>query len=381
MKYIPFNKINVPESVLKDLSDVIKSGWITTGNQVKKLENEISTVIGAKNVIAVSSGTAALHLAYLAAGFGPGDEIVVPSFTFCSTINSIIHTGAKPIFCDVLDTTLCLDPVDVENKITNKTKAIVVVHYAGISADMDSINKIAKTHNLKVIEDAAHAFLTKYKGKYIGSGKNITCFSFYATKNLTTSEGGAVLCNDSKTAAYIRSLSLHGITKEAWKRYAKNGSWRYGVKDAGFKYNLSDIHATIGLSQMPNIYISHKRRQKLVLLYKKLLGSNKNITLPLDVDKDGDEHAWHLFVIRIKASSKIGRDELIENLKNAGIGTSVHFIPNHMQEYYKKNGLSDIKLPITEKVYKEILSLPLYEKLKESEVKYICKIINSLTNE
>ncbi len=381
MKYIPFNKINIPDSILKDLKNVIKSGWITTGIQTCKLENKISSIIGAKNVIAVSSGTAALHLAYLAAGIGYGDEVIVPSFTFCSTVNSIIHTGARPVFCDILENTMCIDPSDIEKRITKKTKAIVAVHFAGRVAEMNSINRIARKYNLVVIEDAAHAFLARYNNKYIGSGKNITCLSFYATKNLTTAEGGAILCNNVKIARYIRSLSMHGITKQAWNRYKKDGSWKYGVKYAGYKYNLSDVHATIGLSQLPNIYKAHAYREKLVKLYKELLKENKNIILPTDTSKFGSEHAWHLFVIRIKPTSKINRDDLIERLRAVGIGTSVHFIPNHMQEFYRKLGAFNTKLPITEKIGREILSLPLYERLKKSEIRYICKKINEATNE
>lgn len=380
MKYIPFNRVNIPSSVVSDLKKVIESGWITTGKQAQLFEKSIASIVGAKNVVAVSSGTAALHLAYLAAGIKPGDEVIVPSYTFCSTINSIMHLGAKPVFCDIEEDFFCLDPKDVERRITKKTKAIVVVHFAGVSAKMDSINRIAKKHGLKVIEDAAHAFLTKYNGKYVGGGKNLTCFSFYATKNLTTAEGGMVVCPNSKIAEYVRSVSMHGITKHAWKRYSKNGSWKYGVDYAGFKYNLTDVHATIGLSQIPFVERAHIKRVKLVRLYKKLLLNNPNIILPKDSDCANNQHAWHLFVIRVRPSSKIGRDELVEKMKLAGIGTSVHFIPNHMQRYYKDGGFSH-NLPVTEKIFKEVLSLPLYENLSELEVKFISKTLNKLTYE
>jgi len=380
MKYIPFNKISVPKTLIEDLSRVIKSGWITTGKQVQLLESSISSIIGTKNVVAVSSCTAALHLSYMAADIKAGNEVIVPSYTFCSTVNSILHIGAIPVFCDIEEDTFCLDPKDVEKRITKKTKAIIVVHFAGQSADMDSINRIAKKHKLKVIEDAAHAFLTKYKGKFIGSGKNFTCFSFYATKNLTTAEGGMVLCPDIKSAQYVKSMSLHGITRQAWKRYSKNGSWRYGVDYAGFKYNLSDIHATIGLSQIPHVNKAQKKRIELVTLYKNLLKNNPNLILPKENKDNGSQHSWHLFVVRIKSSSKINRDMVIEKMKIAGIGTSVHFIPNHLQNFYKKNGLSH-KLPVTEKIFKEVISLPLYENLKKSEVLYVAKTLNKITYE
>ena len=245
MKYIPFHKPSIPASAIEGLKQVIDSGWITTGKKVQRLESSIAKIIGAKYTVAVSSGTAALHLAYLAAGIGRGDEVIVPSYTFCSTINAILHTGARPVFCDIQEDTLCLDPKDVEKRITRKTKAIVVVHFAGLPANLDEINNLARQHNLVIVEDAAHAFLTKYKGKYVGSGKNLTCFSFYATKNLTTAEGGLVVCPNLETANYVRMMSLHGISKNAWKRYQKTGSWKYDVLFPGLKYNLSDIHAAI----------------------------------------------------------------------------------------------------------------------------------------
>jgi dTDP-4-amino-4,6-dideoxygalactose transaminase len=231
---------------------------------------------------------------------------------------------------------------------------------------------------LTVIEDAAHAFLTKYKGKYIGSGKNLTCFSFYATKNLTTAEGGIVICPNLKIANYVRMMSLHGISKTGWKRYQKTGSWRYDVLFPGFKYNLSDIHATIGLSQVPLANKAHIRRVKMAKMFKKYLSGNPNIILPSEPFYHGSEHAWHLFVIKIKSSSKIKRDELIEKLKSFGVGTSVHFIPNHMQTLYKKKS-RNCKLPVTEKVFEQILSLPFYEKLSDQEIKYICQTLNKLT--
>ncbi len=378
MKYIPFHKPNIPNSALKDLKKVIDSGWITTGKKVQLLERSVAKIIGAKHAVAVSSGTAALHLAYLAAGIGRGDEVIVPSYTFCSTINTILHTGARPVFCDIQEDTLCLDPIDVEKRITHKTKAIVAVHFAGMPANLDEINKLARRYNLKVIEDAAHAFMTKYKGKYIGNGKNLTCFSFYATKNLTTAEGGLVVCPNLQTANYVRMMSLHGISKNAWKRYQKTGSWKYDVLLPGFKYNLSDVHATIGLSQIPSTAKGHATRLRLATLYMKLLSKNPNLIMPGNPVHSKNDHAWHLFVVRIKSSSKIKRDELIEELKSAGIGTSVHFIPNHTQTLYKKLGLSR-KLPVTEKIFPQILSLPFYEGLSERDVRYVCKTLNRLT--
>src|SRR3989344_3776675 len=354
MKYIPFHKPSIPASAIEGLKQVIDSGWITTGKKVQRLESSIAKIIGAKYTVAVSSGTAALHLAYLAAGIGRGDEVIVPSYTFC------------------------LEPKDGEKRMTRKTKGIVVVNFAGLPANLDEINNLARQHNLVIVEDAAHAFLTKYKGKYVGSGKNLTCFSFYATKNLTTAEGGLVVCPNLETANYVRMMSLHGISKNAWKRYQKTGSCKYDVLFPGLKYNLSDIHAAIGLAQVPLAGKAHVTRVRLAKLYKQLLSHNPNLILPAEPVHPTSEHAWHLFVVRVQPSSRIGRDGLIEKLKSAGIGTSVHFIPNHQQTLYKKLALNR-QLPVTEKIFRQILSLPFYENLSEKEVRRVCLTLNQLT--
>ncbi len=379
MKKIPFHKPSIPSLALKNIQNVLDSGWITTGEKVTKFEESLSNLLGVKYAVAVSSGTAALHLAYLAAGIREGDEVIVPSYTFCSAINTILHIGAKPIFCDIEESTLCADPFDIEKKITSKTKAIVVVHFAGMPANLDAINAIARKHKLKVIEDAAHGFMTKYKGKWVGQGNNFVCFSFYATKNLTSAEGGLVVCPNKKTADLVRTLSLHGMSKSGWKRYTKNGTWRYDILYPGFKYNLTDVHAAIGLPQVTLANKVHLRRAKLAKEYISLLKNNPNLILPAEPMGHGNEHAWHLFVVRIKATAKISRDKVIEEMKKVGIGTSVHFIPNHTQRYYKKRGLG-CKLPVTEKVFNQVLSLPFYERLSKSEVKYICDTLNNLTN-
>jgi len=376
-KNIPFSKPHIPKTTLSEIDKVLKSGWITTGQKVRDFEQGFSKFIDAKNSIAVTSGTAALHLAYAAVDIGPGDEVIVPSFTFCSTINMLVHLGATPIFCDIDENTLCLDPKDVINKITPHTKAIVIVHFAGIPAPLEKLKKIASEKNITIIEDAAHAFMTKYNDKYIGSGPNLACFSFYATKNLTTAEGGMVTTNSKSLANKIRILSMHGISKQAWNRYSKTGTWKYDVLYPGFKYNMTDIQAAIGVEQLKVANQSRKKRLILVDRYLKKLSINSNLILPLSKMEKGSQHAWHLFTIRLKNTARIERDELFEKLKEYGIGTSVHFIPNHMQSYYKKT-YGNIRLPITEKIYRSILSLPLYEDLTISEVDHIAKVLNSL---
>lgn len=359
----------------------MKSGWLTTGPKVSIFEKKIKNFIGVKNSIAVSSGTSALHLAYLSKKIGVGDEIIVPSYTFCSTINTIVHTGATPVFCDIDKDTLCANPNDIKKRITKKTKGIVVVHFAGMPADMDKINAIAKKHNLFVVEDAAHAFMTKYKGKNIGQGDNTVCFSFYATKNLTTVEGGMVTTNDDQIANFIKIMSMHGISKDAWKRYSKEGNWRYDVIAPGYKYNMTDIQAAIGLEQLKHLTMMLNKRKKIAKWYNQYLSVNKNIILPKDTPYKNSQHGWHLYTIQLKKNSSVSRDQLIEKLKENGIYTSVHFIPNHLQSYYKNTTNKPIVLPVTEKVFSSILSLPFFVTLSENEVKHIAKVINQITNE
>jgi len=374
---IPFTKPHIPESTLPEIGKVLKSGWITTGQKAKEFEQEFAKFINTKNGIAVANGTAALHLAYKAVGIGPGDEVLVPSFTFCSTINMIIHLGATPVFCDIDEKSLCIDPKDVERKITQQTKAIVVVHFAGMPADLTEIQRMANKRKIAVIEDAAHAFMTKHNNHYIGSGRNLACFSFYATKNLTTAEGGMVTTNNKHLGEYIRMLSMHGISKHAWNRYSKKGTWKYDVLFPGYKYNMTDIQAVIGIEQLKVAQKSREKRLSLINRYFEKLATNPALILPTREMKPGNEHAWHLFTIRLKDTSKINRDELFEKLKEFGIGTSVHFIPNHMQSYYKKT-YGKVSLPITEQVYKSILSLPLYEDMSFEDVDYVAEVVNSL---
>lgn len=376
---ISFHKPHLPKTAIDEVVKVLQSGWLTTGPKVQEFEQQFSEVIGARYSLAVSSCTAALHLAYLVHDFKEGDEIIVPSFTFCSTINTLMHVGATPVFCDIERETLCLDPSDVLKKITPKTKAIVVVHYAGMPANMDSINAIAKEHNLIVIEDAAHAFLTKYKGKYIGSSTNTTCFSFYATKNLTTAEGGMITISDSNFAEQIETLRMHGISKKAWNRYGKTGTWKYDVLNPGYKYNMTDISAVLGIEQLKRLNEAVKKRSEIVEKYFTLFSKNNNLVLPNNPRDERSQHAWHLFTIQLKDSARISRDDLIQKLKEKGIGTSVHFIPNHLQTFYKET-LAPVHLPVTEDIFQRILSIPLYEDLRKEEIEYIAKSINELTS-
>src|SRR3989344_2079574 len=354
---IPFHSPHLNVSTRRLVNEVIKSGWLTTGSKVAAFEDGVKELLDLKHALAVSSGTAALHLAYMLLDLKPGDEVIVPSLTFCSTINMIVHIGATPVFCDIDEKTLCVDPKDVQRKITKRTKAVVIVHFAGMPCDISALEKICKAKRIMLVEDAAHAFLTTYKGKRIGSHGNLTCFSFYATKVITCAEGGLLSSGSAEHVAQARILSLHGLSRGAWNRYAKDGSLSYQVLMPGYKYNLSDIHAAIGLSQLADVEKDREERQHFADVYRELLKDVPEIILPTDPPYSDSTHAWHLFTIQLRDVRK--RDALIAHLKNVGIGTSIHFPPNHLQPYYRKC-FGKISLPVTEKVGKRILSLPIY---------------------
>lgn len=379
-EFLPFALPLIEEDEIAEVVDTLRSNWITTGPKTKRFEEAFKDYVGAKNAIAVNSCTAGLHLALAALEIGPGDEVIVPSFTFAATANTVVHVGARPVFADIDEQTLCLDPADVEKKITPKTKAITLVHYAGRPGPIDEIMAIARKHGLKVIEDAAHAIYTKSRGRMIGSIGDITAFSFYATKNLVTAEGGMVTTNDDSLADKIRIMSLHGMSRDAWQRYSATGSWRYDVIYAGFKYNMTDIQASLGLHQLAKLERFQKLRKQLVDRYNEGLAQVEGLILPEDRIEPEDRHAWHLFTIRVqKEKFGIGRDELVEELKKANIGTSVHFIPVHLHPFYQTHyGTGKGDLPVTEKVFDEILSLPLYPKMSLQDMADVVDAVGAI---
>ncbi|MBD7912889.1 DegT/DnrJ/EryC1/StrS family aminotransferase [Clostridium cibarium] len=377
MKKIPFA---VPEITDDDISEVVKtlkSGWISKGPRVLEFEEKIASFLGVdeKSVIACNSGTAALHLAVLSLGLSEDDEVIVPSFTFCSTANVIEHVGAKPVFVDIDENDYCLDVKKIEEKINEKTKAIIVVHFGGNVGNLNALKDICKKHNIVLIEDAAHAFTSKYDGKYIGNHGDFICFSFYATKNITTGEGGVLIAKDLDHAKKARELCWHGIDKNSWDRYVYPGNWGYSVLDHGYKYNMTDIQAALGISQLKRAEKMKEARRKLFKMYLKELGSLKDyISLPV-LDHDNIENSCHLFPIRIKKNAPIDRDEFIEDMKELGVCLSVHYIPVHMHPYYKKYGAV---LPKTEEVFNEILSLPLCSSLAEEDLMYVVDCIKKV---
>lgn len=376
---LPF-KPAIGKEEIKEVVDTLKSGWITTGPKVKRFEEMLKNYIGCKNVIALSSCTHALHLSLVASKIGPGDEVITTPFTFCSTANVILHQGAKPVFADIKLDTLNIDLKEIEKKISKKTKAIIPVHYAGQPCEMDEILKIAKKYNLTVIEDAAHAIGSRYRGRMIGTIGDFTCFSFYAAKNLTTAEGGAVCLENDELAEKIKILSLHGINKDAWKRYSAAGSWYYEVSYPGYKDNMTDIQASLGIHQLRKLERFFQKKEKIVNFYQKSFKSVPEIILPKILKEV--RHTFYLFPVLINIDLlKINRAQFIEALKAENIGVSVHFIPVHLHPYYKKTfGFKKGDFPNTEYVYEKIISLPIHSTMELGDAKDVVLAVSKIIN-
>jgi len=376
--FLSFSQPLIEEEEINEVIDTLRSGWLTTGPKVKRFEKEFAQYIGSKYAIATNSCTGGLHLALVAAGIGGGDEVITTPFTFCATANVILHTGAKPVFVDIRPDTFNIDTERIEEVITPKTKAIMPVHYAGQPCEMDEIMEIAKRHNLLVIEDAAHSIATEYKGKKVGAIGDITCFSFYATKNLVTGEGGMVTTDNEELAEKIRVLSLHGMSRDAWKRYSSAGSSYYEVIYPGYKYNMTDIQASLGLHQLRKLTRFQKRREEIVKAYNEAFASLDTIEVPFV--KPHIKHAWHLYVIKIIPEKlKINRDQFIEALRGENIGTSVHFIPVHLHPYYRDTyGFKRGDFPNAEYAYERVISLPLYPKMSDEDVKDIIEAVKKI---
>ena len=377
MRNIPFHKTYITDNEINAVVEAMKSGWLTMGPKTVEFEEKFREYLGAKYSVSLNSATAALHLALKAIGLQRDDEVIVPTNTFIATAEVVTYFDAIPVLCDIEVDTHNIDITQIEKLITSKTKAIIPVHFAGQPCDMDEIFEIAKKYNLKVIEDAAHALPSKYKGQYIGSLKNsdITCFSFYATKTLSTGEGGMVTTLNEEYAKKIKINRLHGISKDAWDRYSSKGSWYYEVVDNGNKYNTTDMNAALGVEQLKKLEWMAQKRNQIAQMYIEAFKNNIKIELPYV--KEDRETSWHLFVIKIN-----NRNEIIENLKDMGIGTSVHFIPIHKHPYYQERfGYRNGDYPIANKVFEESLSLPIYPSMSTTDVDYIVRNILKLVNE
>jgi len=367
ISFVPFHRAMIGQEEVKAVTEVLESGWLTTGPRAKQFESAFASCVGSSNAIAVGSCTAALHLALAAIDLRERDEVILPTMTFASSGEVILYFGAKPVLIDCAPGSFHMDPAQIERHITPRTRAILPVHFSGYASELDSIVEIGRKHNLKIIEDAAHSFPSSYKGTPIGTIGDITCFSFYATKTVTTGEGGMITTQDRELADRARILSLHGISRDAWKRYTAEGTWRYDIQDIGFKYNLTDLQAAIGLVQLEKREHTRQLRAALADRYTRELNSFEGFLTP--AAPSHVEHAWHLYVIQVdKQILSIGRDRVIEELKQRGIGTSVHFIPLHMHSLYQQRcGYRNGMFPNAEARFAGAISLPLFPGMAEAE--------------
>ncbi|MFH1962416.1 MAG: DegT/DnrJ/EryC1/StrS aminotransferase family protein [bacterium] len=373
--FLSFHQALLGEEEEASVIQTLRSGWLTTGPKTKQFEAEFAKYAKSEHAVAVNSCTAALHLALVAAGIGKGDEVITTPMTFCATANVIVHVQAAPVFVDVDSVTLNIDVKRIEEKITSKTRAIIPVHYAGCPCEMETILDLAKKYNLVVIEDAAHATETEYHGKKVGSIGDMAAFSFYATKNLTTAEGGMLTTNSDEFAEKVRVLALHGMSKDAWKRYSPEGYQHYEVLYPGYKYNMTDIQASLGLCQLAKIEDFLKVRQRHVASYDKAF---KDMDSIVRIGRIPDiKHAEHLYVIILKTELlNASRDRILSALQKENIGVSVHFQSLHLHPYYRQQfGFSEGAFPVTEYAADRILSLPLYPGLAEQDV---CDVIEAV---
>lgn len=380
-EFVPFHIPIIGEDEVQSVVETLRSGWLTTGHKVKRFEEEFARYLGCSRAVAVNSGTAALHLALDAVGIREGDEVIVPTMTFTATAEVVSYLKATPVLVDCGFGSLNIDPARIEAAITTKTKAIIPVHMAGEPCAMDHIRQIAKIHKLRIVEDAAHALPASYRNHRIGTLGDITCFSFYATKTITTGEGGMATTENPEWAARMRIMSLHGISHDAWKRYTKEGSWYYEVLYPGYKYNLTDIAAAIGIEQLKKCDEFWHARQRIAMRYQEAFAGLDEIRLP---ETDSDiQHAWHLFIIKLNLDSLgIDRDQFVEALRQKDIGTSVHFIPLHIHPYYRdKFGYREDEFPNASRAFKEIISLPIYPKMTERDVDKVIAAVKTLVRE
>ena len=391
---LPFSPPYITEDEVGEVASTLRSGWVTTGVKAKELEERFSISVGTSAALALSSGTAALHTGLAVLGIGPGDLVFTTPMTFCSTLHVVEHLGARPVLVDVETETLNIDPARLNDAVkmakraykgrgTQRPRALLPVHLYGHPCDMDSLLRIAAENDLAIVEDAAHALLAKYRGKPIGSRsftvgdqELVSCFSFYATKNLTTIEGG-MLAGPSPVIDEARLWSLHGMSRDAWKRYSWEGSWQYDVVRPGFKYNMPDVLACIGLQQLLKLPQLQRRRREIAERYNAAFSHLDELEIP--TERAEVDHAWHLYVVRLKDDRGLSRENFIAQLRQHRISTSVHFIPVHLFTYYReKYGFQPDDFPVAYREYKRIVSLPLYPGLTDQDVEDVIEAVISV---
>ena len=381
MRKIPFSKVTCDGNELKYVREVLDSGWLTTAGKCFEFEKQFAERVGVKHACAVNSATAALHLAAEALGIGPGDKVFVPTMTFTASAEVIRYLGADPVFLDVEYGTNLVTADILESAIRQHpdAKALVLVHFGGQAADMDSLLTVCQRYGIRLIEDAAHAFPTRYKGRTIGSFGEVTCFSFYANKTITTGEGGMLVTDDEKIFKRVKAMRLHGINRDIWDRFtAKKATWEYDVVAPGFKYNMPDINAAIGLAQMERADEFRVGRQRCAEFYYRTLAEVNCLDLPV-CRGPHEEHAWHLFCMVVNERSPLDRQALIDKLNDAGIGTSVHYKPLHRMSYYRQHyRLRNEDYPNAERHWRGVVTLPVYPTLSDDDLAYVCGTIKEV---
>jgi perosamine synthetase len=378
---LPFHVPSIGEEEIAEVVDTLRSGWLTTGPKVKQFEKDFAAYVGSPSAIAINSCTAALHLALDAIGVRAGDEVIVPAYTFTGTAAVITHLGGRPVLADSGPGGFHVDAGTIEPLITPRTKAIIVVHFAGELCDMDPILELAARHGAPVVEDAAHALPATYKGRMVGTLGDLTTFSFYATKTITTGEGGMLTTARADWESRIRSMSLHGMSRDAWKRYAPGGSWYYEVEDFGFKCNMTDMAAAIGIHQLRRADEFQKRRRAIASAYTEALESLDSCILPRE--SGHGVHAWHLYPLQLNLEVlREGRAEFVKKLDQRGVSTSVHFIPLHHHPAYQRTfGYGPGDFPSADLAFSRVVSLPIYPGMTEGDVARVVQAVTDTAQE
>lgn len=373
--FLPYNQPDISDAEIEAAAEVLRSGWLAPGQRARAFEEALAGYASAKHAVALDSATAGMHLALVAMGIGSGDEVITTPLTFAATVNVIIHAGATPLLADVLDDDLCIDPRAVEQAITPRTKAIMPVHHAGAACRMSELRALAASAGARIVEDAAHALGTSVDGARVGATRDAAVFSFYPTKNLTTARGGMLTSDDDELAARCRLLALHGMSDDAWDRYTARGSWEYRVLAPGYNYAMTDLQAALGLAQLARLPEFQAKRRRLAERYTARLAGTPELRLP--AERDGTVHAWHLYVIRLRAERlRITRAAFIEALREAGVGTSVHFIPIHHHPYYRETfGWKPGDFPAADAAFEGMISLPLYTRMEDADVDRVCDAV------
>lgn len=373
-KMIPYGRQTIEEDDIQAVVDVLRSDYLTTGPKIAEFEKMVADYVGAKYAVAISNGTSALHAACFAAGIQPGDEVITTPLTFAASANCVLYCGGTPVFADVDPKTYNIDPEDIRRKITDKTKAIIAVHLAGQPCDMDEIHKIAKEHDLLVIEDGAHALGSVYKGKKVGTLSDMTTFSFHPVKPITTGEGGMIVTDNEQFYQKMMLFRSHGITREENLMTRNDGPWFYQQLDLGYNYRITDIQCALGCSQMKKLDRFLARRKQIVARYNEAFADCENIITPYQLPET--ESGWHLYIVQVK---NCDRRKVFEALREQGIAVNVHYIPVYMHPYYQEHGYKDVHCKNAEEIYSHIITLPLYPALTEEQQKFVIeKVMDAL---